>query len=669
MMGIRKIILPVLALNLALVSTAFGARTNLQIAFDACDDMGGSYVEGNGAISADGKKYCSEVICVKTSANVGTINFDTVVANSRKGLQGEGDAEGDRGYAVLAHDKNVCVPHTSAADVARERGAERRRQEAEDRSRREAELAAREAREQRDTERRAEEDRRSSERDTERDGGRTGGDVSVSGGIDFGPFRDGARISIGGDIYTVGSDDFYRVCMRNNRITDRCARGRVVGFDTDHSIGGDIDWQMRNNGDGKIRSSGGVRFYTYNGRTFECGYDQDPVDCLRSRYGEINARIGDIHNCVNCNSSYRISSSRGSNSSGGGINLSGIAEVIGALAPIGVGYLGYKGMKVNAKAQLGVAQAYAGAQTSGYENCRMMQTHYMDSTYAYLQSSELPDKDLEIPECNGYGNNQYAQGNGNWNNGNGSFGNGWNSSGYGPNFQGRMYGPGAGYNFGMNANSGWGNPNAGLGYNMQGNFNLGQLLGLPSINFNANANANMNNGWGNNYNNNNRGNVCFGGPCQNTGWNGNWNGNNNGNWGNNGNFNANIGWNAGANGTVPWGNNHSQYQWNGNNNGNWNGNWNGNSNGNWGNNNNGSGNWGNNNNGSVNGNQFWAVQNAHNQNQQSYQAGNYYQQAALNNRANQANYNASQGSNGYNPGYSPGNFGFQVNAGYNFGFQ
>ena len=57
------------------------------------------------------------------------------------------------------------------------------------------------------------------------------------------------------------------------------------------------------------------------------------------------------------------------------------------------------------------------------------------------------------------------------------------------------------------------------------------------------------------------------------------------------------------------------------------------------------------------------------QNQQSLQAGNYYQQAALQNQANQANFNASGGYTGYNPMYSPMNAGIGINAGFNFGFR
>ena len=103
------------------------------------------------------------------------------------------------------------------------------------------------------------------------------------------------------------------------------------------------------------------------------------------------------------------------------------------------------------------------------------------------------------------------------------------------------------------------------------------------------------------------------------------------------------GWQSGNQGTVPWNNNNGGYYGGGN------------------------GRWGGN--GSVNGGNFWAVQNSHAQNRQAAGVGSYYQQAALQNQVQQANYNASNSGSYYSPGYSPGNMGYQINGGVNFGWQ
>lgn len=55
-------------------------------------------------------------------------------------------------------------------------------------------------------------------------------DMSVSGEPGFGPFREGANVIIDGYIYMVGEDIFWEECMWNNRITDRCRRGKIVPF-------------------------------------------------------------------------------------------------------------------------------------------------------------------------------------------------------------------------------------------------------------------------------------------------------------------------------------------------------------------------------------------------------------------------------------------------------
>ena len=363
-----------------------------------------------------------------------------------------------------------------------------------------------------------------------------------------------------------------------------------------------------------------------------------------------------VIDCATCGS--RISS-RGS----GGTILQGIAEITGALAPPLFGYLG---VRANARAFENSNVAWAGAAATGFEQCQIMQTSYVQNTYDYLSGNELPDRSVLPPECNGYQLNGFAGMGGLFGNGAGGFGNVWGGSGYSPQFMAAMYGPGGGFNPYLNVTGGYGigNPYAGMGYNpyagfgLQGNLNLNSLLGLPpnGISFNGGLNSGMYSGFPGGFNGGFNGGLnggftgmpggfngaayspitCFRAPCP-----------------GGGGFNVGFrpGWGNNAT-TAPWG---GATAWGGVQYPNTGG-------GYW----NGSGGY---NNGSVNGNGWFQVQNAQSFNNQAFQAGSFNQQIALQNQAGQAAFNTQYGGGGnfgYAP-FAPSNAGFSLSGGFGLG--
>src|SRR5690606_18134417 len=119
-----------------------------------------------------------------------------------------------------------------------------------------------------------------------------------------------------------------------------------------------------------------------------CAYIYNSDECIGQGGGGGSYRSGRIiyddgMDCVNCEGSWRSrSSSRGS-------TWSGIAELAGAILPP----LAYYG--VNAKwagAYRAGQQAWAGAAATGFEQCQLMQTNYVQSTYQYIQNNELQDR-------------------------------------------------------------------------------------------------------------------------------------------------------------------------------------------------------------------------------------------------------------------------------------
>lgn len=158
-------------------------------------------------------------------------------------------------------------------------------------------------------------------------------------------------------------------------------------------------------------------------KRFLCSSSGNPSLCMGSEYNEISARY-DTQNCVNCGVGSRQQST-----------LSGIAEIVGAIAPplaqFGSAYVG-------AKAYQRSNEAWAGAAETGFEQCRLNQANYLQ----YLSSNELPGltpAQQSQMNCNGFQLGGYA---GLQNPGLG----GYYGAGYTPGFIGGMMGPYGGYN-------------------------------------------------------------------------------------------------------------------------------------------------------------------------------------------------------------------------------
>lgn len=700
MKGIRKILLSVLALNLAFVFTAQAQTRSKTQAYEAvCEQYDGNYIVGDKVESADPDEACYQVRCSDADASIGEVDFNDVpgsIASTGR----------DEGAAVLSW-RTVCTESDSAR-VRREQNeaADQRRA---DREAAEADRARRAA----DAERSRQESQSSQDSDSRTTNNRRSSDGS------FGPWVRGDIILIGGREYEVGSSKFRRECIKSNgELKDKCTRDggarRIVFQD-----GGDRDGTVyvTRTVPGSVFPNEGVRgsvgiYFIRNGRTgqtLQCSQGVSIERCLgASGYANINLRIGDWMHCSDCSvnsggTSLVIQSNRNSGNSWGGI-LSGVAELAGAVAPPLFGYLG---VRAQANAYENVGTAFANAQATGYEQCALLQQNYVDSTYQYIQSNELPDREVGLPGCNGFNLGGFAGGGGQYGNGFGGFGNPYFSGGYSPGFVGGMYGPGAGFNLGINANSGMFNPYAGLGGGgFGGGFGIGGGLGgfgggSPGFGGGFGGGPGFGGGFGGGINtgiNTGASVQCFRAPCP-GGFGGGFGGN--GGFGNGGFTGLGGGFQIGGGlggspyggggfgsgygvpgygggfgggfgsvgvGTVPWGQNTGSYY--GNNGGFTGG-------GQFG---GGFGGGGFNNGGSINGNQFYSVQAAHQQNYAAAGAGNYYQQAALQGQQQGAAYNAANyagGSSfggfggsygGYNPGFAPGNAGFGISGGFGFGF-
>ncbi len=369
-----------------------------------------------------------------------------------------------------------------------------------------------------------------------------------------------------------------------------------------------------------------------------CQYDRSLAGCVGdAEYNRILAQHYTGADCVNCNAN------------GGGQHwLSGLAEVVGAIAPP----LAYFGSNALWSKQWGNAQnAWAASNTASNQAwssaCLGQYQAYLDyqqGFQTYTQENELPGLTAEQAmnvqqpgdaQCSGANYSAYAGMNMNMGNGFGGFGNGFLGAGYSPGFMSGMIGPygNGGFNGGFNAgftngfgqagyvaagfNSGYsqGGFNAGwntgfgqagyvaAGFNSgysQGGFNAGWNSGYGQAGYVA---AGFNSGFGQAGNN-----GCYSWGCNNNSWNGGW-----------------------GSGTTPWG-----YQ----NGGYWNG----------------SGGWGN-------------PQADLAMNMQYSNMDAQFQNQGLANQFGMANQNMQYGGNfGSQAGFSPFNMGGQFNAGWNLGW-
>ena len=585
---------------------------------------------------------CDEVLCYLATAGVSSVNFNSI-GDFEAYLEENGI---NRAAAVVAKDK-VCVTETF---------------------------------------------RTTREREQDQDQG--SGKVSGGGGI---------RIKVDGSWYSCANTSDPRECAkihgvdRSGRITfefdgetdDGTRRyvgvARVGDGDLDGRIYLDIDGDVDGRGDGRIYRNGSYMYV--NGDRFRCSASESDEACLRRLRKSGRIEIDGDLDCAHCG--FRVTT-RSSRSSGTAGILQGVAEITGALAPPLFGFLG---VRAQANAYRDSNKAWANAAATGFEQCQIMQTSYVQDTYSYISSNEHPDRTVTPPNCNGYQLNSFGGMSGQFGTPYGGYGNGWYGAGYTPGFMAAMYGPGGGFNPYLSVTGGFGSPYAGYGYSpyggfgVQGNLNLNTLLGLPAggISFGGGMNTggyagypgygggwggSVGGGWGGSIGGGWGGNpayspmACVRAPCPGQGgWGGSvgWGGNAGGGWG------GNAGWGWGNNATTaPWG---GATAWGGvnypNNGGSYWGNtggWGGNNG--WGNGNNG---WGNN---SANGNGWYSVQNAQNSNAQAFQVGGMNQQIALQNQAGQAAYNAAShgGGSGYGYApYAPGNAGFSLSAGYGLG--
>tara|TARA_Y100000780_G_scaffold232594_1_gene268476 strand:+ start:144129 stop:145853 length:1725 start_codon:yes stop_codon:yes gene_type:complete len=433
---------------------------------------------------------------------------------------------------------------------------------------------------------------------------------------------------------------------------------RLPGFDSDGS----------SDGSSGRRDGTGTYIHREGGISFRCSYGESLEACIGNDANIIRASYSDGMNCVDCSSgSYR-----------GGVygTLSGIAEVAGAILPP---VMGYMGVKAQSKAFLRSNQAWAGAATAGFENCRMMQTNYIDGYYAdvqaqrnYVVNQGLPDQEfggnMNIPGCNGYQLSAFGGAGGFMGNGMGGYGNPWFSAGYTPGFMGGMYGPygmqnpygnpfsrpgfglqiglGGGYpgGFGGGFPGGGGFGGGGFGGGFPGGYAGGGMMCITQpcpgqVSFpgmGGGFQLGIGGGFGGGFPGGGFGGTMPGGMGGFPGAAGGFGG---GMYGN-----PYFGGHAGA-GVAPWGNGAGSY-WNGS------GGWGG-----------GSAGWGN-------------VQQSYAGSNQAFMQDQYLQQAALGNSYQQSARNlwsngyggqAGMSTYGYAP-YSPGNVGFSLNAGWGFGW-
>lgn len=511
----------------------------------------------------------------------------------------------------------------------------------------------------------------------------TTGNVSIQGG---------GQIRINGELVTVGSSRWYDLCVKSNgEIRKICGGG-----------GAEYEVRYRTNSGG---GNGDFRIVVAGGSRFRCAYYSTDEECIGDQANIIISSSGDAYHCVDCNSAGKRGGAYGT--------LSGIAEIVGAVAPPLFGYLG---MRSYSNAMLGSNQAWAGAAQVGFEQCQLMQSNFINTMYGYADptqgagyfaSNELPYQELQPPGCNGYGLGGFAGGMGFMGNGFGGFGNPYFAAGYSPGFLGGMAGPWGGYNpyggigmgMGFPGMGGFGGPGFGGGINigfgggfpgMGGGFGggypgfgggfgggypgFGGGFGGPG--FGGGINIGIGGGLGGGFGmpgggfgyggpqfGGGFGGPGFGGGFGGPGFGGGFGGGYPGFGGGaglgfgGGGFGNPYGGGAGGYGLVPWGNGAGSY-WNGS------GGWGGQGGMNWG-----------------------GISQAYGSNQQAYGMDAYYQQAALQNSFNNAAQNLySQGyAGGYGMGgyggfgggfgggygyapYSPGNLGLSISGGFGFGF-
>lgn len=632
--GFRKTLLMTSMLSLSMISlSAFGASSSKELVdkvFNFCRDQGG--VEDEIGPYDSGDQECMKYKC-------GVSTPGTVIETADDSSVSLGGSDNEKEGALAAVYRETCV---DKADL------EKAAQDARDRAREEA-----------------------FENDTKVSSDGRGSIGGGGAGLDF-------VIRYDGSVYECRASESKSACARRHNLSfdydidfrtsgDVDSNGReIFTISRRSNTGGstrdnDNDRRSRDRDSGNSRSgrnsdrdSGSSGWYELNvgGRSFTCASSESERECLGDDlYAELFLDV-DLENCIHCNSnsSSRYRSSRSSGNSWGSI-LGGVAQVAGAILPP---VMAYKGQKAWANAYSSSNSAWAGAAATGFEQCQLMQTNYTTNTYAHIAANEYQDREVTPPDCNGYQLGSYAGGSYN-----GSIGMQgiWGGSGYSNQYMGLMQGPyGNGYMTGVGVNGM--NMNSGLGLGLQGNLNLNSLLGLPSngINFGAGLNSgygsgygNYGNGYGNygsGYGNYGSGYGNYGNGYGNYGngygnYGGGYTGGLNlnlglgGNYGNNGyygNYNG-YGNYAGNNGMVPYGNS-----------------------------------YGNNGYGSQNGSDWYAVQQNHSLNQQAQQVGSYYQQAALQNQAQQSYYNTNynSGYSGYSPLYSPMNAG--ASAQFQFGF-
>lgn len=137
--------------------------------------------------------------------------------------------------------------------------------------------------------------------------------------------------------------------------------------------------------------------YTVSGGgRFNCSSGASAAGCIGSdEYNQIMARYYNGADCVNCAASGRKQST-----------LSGIAEIVGAIAPpLAMFGSSYFQSKAYQKSQ----EAWAGAAAVGFEQCALSNQNYL----GYVQTNELPgvtsDQQAALNKsCNGYSLNAFA---------------------------------------------------------------------------------------------------------------------------------------------------------------------------------------------------------------------------------------------------------------------
>lgn len=580
-------------------------------------------------------KTCYKVLCYRATANISAIDFDSIDDFYEQITEA--------GAAVIAFEPKVCKEDTVTIQLGRIGGL---------------------------------------------DDVQTDGDGDLDGGV---------SVRWDGETYNCDDTSNAIVCLRRNGIDidfdytlasgGRDGSGRRIytvnrgggkvggdgsingggnrGGGVDISVGGDIDLDT----DG--RGNTGFYRYSYNGRDLRCMVGQSVSACLKDHGYSVNGDW-DRDNCVHCG--YRSYSSRSSGGFGSGDSWSGVisatAELAGAILPP---VMAYKGQKAWANAYLGSNTAWAGAAATGFEQCQIMQTGYVDATYNHITANELPDREVMPPECNGYQLNGFAgmQGGGWGQNGYGGGGNSFLGAGYTSPFMQGFQGPyiNQGYNAGINVTGGGINPLLGLGLGLLGGggaqFNLGLNAGgavSPYGQFGSQY-GQFGNQFGGQFGIGNQfggqfGNQFGGQFGINAGINPSWQYN----AGPYGNSQYNPYSYAGGQGMVPPYNPYAGSYFNAT----------GGAGSQFGNNQFGNNQFGNNQfgNNSVNGQGWWQAQQSLQQNQQAASVGSQYQQLALQNQAYNANRNMYYGSQAYGGApYAPGNLGGSLQFGYNLGWQ